>query len=194
MDRISAFMDGEAGQAEGHQAVLRLKQDDECLETWKTFHLIGDTMRGVPALRDDFSVRFHARIEQEPTLLAPRMVWRKPATLALSAAASLAAVSVVLSLVFTDNALQPQAQVAASPQSGATQVAASPQSGATQVAAVPQSGPTQIVMLPQPVAAANQARVNEYLMAHQEYSPSTTLQGVAPYVRTVSAIHENSVR
>ena len=183
MDRISAFMDGEAGQAEGHQAVLRLKQDDECLETWKTFHLIGDTMRGVPALRDDFSVRFHARIEQEPTLLAPRMVWRKPATLALSAAASLAAVSVVLSLVFTDNALQPQAQVAASPQSGATQVAA-----------VPQSGPTQIVMLPQPVAAANQARVNEYLMAHQEYSPSTTLQGVAPYVRTVSAIHENSVR
>jgi sigma-E factor negative regulatory protein RseA len=49
-------------------------------------------------------------------------------------------------------------------------------------------------MLPQPVSAANQARVNEYLMAHQEYSPSTTLQGVAPYVRTVSAVHEQSTR
>lgn len=172
MDRISTFMDGEASQMEAHQAVLRLKQDDGCLETWKTFHLIGDTMRGVPVLRDDFSARFRARMEQEPTLLAPRMIWRKPATLALSAAASLAAVTAVLMLVFTDNALQPQAQIAA----------------------VPKSAATQIVMLPQPVPAANQARVNEYLMAHQEYSPSTTLQGVAPYVRTVSVIHEQSVR
>lgn len=176
MDRISTFMDGEGSQMEAHQAVLRLKQDDGCLETWKTFHLIGDTMRGVPVLRDDFSARFHARMEQEPTLLAPRMIWRKPATLALSAAASLAAVTVVLMLVFTDNPLQPQAPIAAFP------------------AAVPKSGATQIVMLPQPVPAANQARVNEYLMAHQEYSPSTTLQGVAPYVRTVSVIHEQSVR
>lgn len=172
MDRISTFMDGEGSQMEAHQAVLRLKQDDGCLETWKTFHLIGDTMRGVPVLRDDFSARFHARMEQEPTLLAPRMSWRKPATLALSAAASLVAVTVVLMLVFTDNPLQPQAQIEA----------------------VPKSGATQIVMLPQPVPAANQARVNEYLMAHQEYSPSTTLQGVAPYVRTVSAIHEQSAR
>ena len=172
MDRISTFMDGEASQMEAHQAVLRLKQDDECLETWKTFHLIGDTMRGVPVRRDDFSTRFHARMEQEPTLLAPRTIWQKPATLALSAAASLAAVTAVLMLVFTDNALQPQAQIAA----------------------VPKSAATQIVMLPQPVPAANQARVNEYLMAHQEYSPSTMLQGVAPYVRTVSVIHEQSVR
>jgi sigma-E factor negative regulatory protein RseA len=172
MDRISTFMDGEASQMEAHQAVLRLKQDDECLETWKTFHLIGDTMRGVPVRRDDFSTRFHACMEQEPTLLAPRMSWQKPATLAFSAAASLAAVTAVLMLVFTDNALQPQAQIAA----------------------VPKSAATQIVMLPQPVPAANQARVNEYLMAHQEYSPSTTLQGVAPYVRTVSVIHEQSVR
>jgi sigma-E factor negative regulatory protein RseA len=172
MDRISTFMDGEASQMEAHQAVLRLKQDDECLETWKTFHLIGDAMRGVPVFRDDFSARFHARMEQEPTLLAPRMIWRKPATLALSAAASLAAVTVVLMLVFTDNPLQPQAQIAA----------------------VPKSEAAQVVMLPQPVSAANQARVNEYLMAHQEYSPSTTLQGVAPYVRTVSAIHEQNIR
>ena len=28
--------------------------------------------------------------------------------------------------------------------------------------------------------------MNEYLMAHQEFSPSTALQGVAPYIRSVS--------
>ncbi len=183
MDKISAFMDGEAGEMEVHQTILSLKQDDACLETWKTFHLIGDTMRGVPVLRDDFSARFHARMEQEPTLLAPRMIWRKPATLALSAAASLAAVTVVLTLVFTENPLQPQAPIAALP------ISASPQ-----IAAAPISAPAPIVVSPQPVSAANQARVNEYLMAHQEYSPSTTLQGVAPYVRTVSAQHEQSIR
>jgi hypothetical protein len=28
--------------------------------------------------------------------------------------------------------------------------------------------------------------MSEYLIAHQEYSPSTAIQGLAPYIRTVS--------
>ena len=28
---------------------------------------------------------------------------------------------------------------------------------------------------------------NEYLLVHQEYSPTTAMQGVRPYVRTVAA-------
>ena len=55
MDRISAFMDGETSRLEARQTLLRLKQDDECCETWKTFHLIGDVMRGEPVLDDDFT-------------------------------------------------------------------------------------------------------------------------------------------
>lgn len=175
MDRISVLMDGEASRQESQQTILRLKQSDECCETWKTFHLIGDTMRGDPVLRDDFTMSFHKRMEQEPTLLAPRMAWRKSANLALSAAASVAAVAIVLTLVLTDNPLKPQAQLAAAPKPATTQV-------------------IQAAALPQPVSAANQSRVNEYLMAHQEFSPSTTLQGVAPYVRTVSVAHDDSDR
>ncbi len=173
MDRISVFMDGEASRQESHQTFLRLKQSDECCDKWKTFHLIGDMMRGDPVLRDDFTLRFHQRMEQEPTLLAPRMTWRKSANLALSAAASIAAVAVVLTLALTDNPLKPQAQIAAAPKPESSQVA-------------------QTAALPQPVPAANQSRVNEYLMAHQEFSPSTALQGVAPYVRTVSVAHDDS--
>jgi sigma-E factor negative regulatory protein RseA len=30
-------------------------------------------------------------------------------------------------------------------------------------------------------------RISEYLIAHQEFSPSTSIQGVAPYIRTVSS-------
>ena len=104
-------------------------------------------------------------------MLAPRVGWRKPVRFALSAAASLAAVAVILTLVLTDNPLQPQSQMAAAPKLETT-------------------GSTQTAALPRPVPAANQSRVNEYLRAHQEFSPSTTLQGVAPYVRTVSAAQD----
>ena len=93
MERISAFMDGEAGQAETHHALLRLKQDTESNQIWAAYHLIGDTMRGDPLLRDDFMARFHARMESEPTQLAPRMSWREAAAIFLSHAIASAGVS-----------------------------------------------------------------------------------------------------
>lgn len=171
MDQISAFMDGETSHTEAHQTVSRLKQNDDCRETWGTFHLIGDVMRGDPLLREDFTMRFHARMEHEPTLLRPRYSWRKTVNYALSAAASLTAVALVLTLILADNPLKPQPQIAAAPKPEAA-----------------------VAALPQPVPAASQSKVNEYLRAHQEYSPSTALQGVAPYVRTVSAAPDSSNR
>ena len=167
MDRISAFMDGETMPHETEQAIRHLKQHQGHLESWHTFHLIGDAMRGDPMLRDDFTKRLRSRLQQEPTVLAPRFHWRKPLNLALSAVASLAAVAVILTLVTLENPLQPLAPVAVAPRPAMTEGAR---------AAAP----------PQPAATANQGRMNEYLMAHQEFSPSTALQGVAPYVRTVS--------
>jgi sigma-E factor negative regulatory protein RseA len=175
MEKISAFMDGESGQAETRQTMLRLRQKDECCDTWTTFHLIGDLMRGETMLRDDFMARFHAQMAHEPTQLAPRMTWRKSASYALSAAASVCAITVVLALVFTDNPLRPQVQTAAAPQTEATTIA-------------------RADVRPRPVAAANQGKVNEYLMAHQEFSPSNALQGVAPYVRMVSESHDGNGR
>jgi sigma-E factor negative regulatory protein RseA len=175
MDRISAFMDGESKQAEMKLTILRLEQSDECCEAWTTFHLIGDTMRGDPLLRDDFMARFHARMEKEPTQLSPRMIWRKSASYALSAAASLAAVAVVLALVLSDNPLQPQPPIAAAPKLAPPVVAQAP-------------------VTPRPVPAANRGGINEYLMAHQEFSPSTAFQGVAPYARTVAETHDGSAR
>ena len=125
-------------------------------------------MRGDPLLRDDFMARFHTRMESEPTQLAPRMSWRKSANYALSAAASISAIAVVLTLTLVDNPLRPQAPIAAAPRSDAPVLA--------------QGEP----------ARPRQGKVNEYLMAHQEYSPSTALQGVAPYVRTVSETHDGN--
>ena len=36
-------------------------------------------------------------------------------------------------------------------------------------------------------SASNDGSMNEYLLAHQGFSPSTALQGVTPYIRSVSA-------
>ena len=38
------------------------------------------------------------------------------------------------------------------------------------------------------------AGVADYLVAHQEFSPSTTMHGVASYMRTVSADESNGAR
>jgi sigma-E factor negative regulatory protein RseA len=38
----------------------------------------------------------------------------------------------------------------------------------------------------QQVAAPAGNGANDYLLAHQRYSPSSAMQGVAPYVRTVA--------
>ena len=176
MDRISAFMDGESGRQETQQVIRRLKQHPESRASWCTFHLIGDVIRGdsVPP-GDAFARRLRERLDTEPTVLAPRFSWRQPVNLALSAAASLAAIAVVLMLVLGDSVLAPQPPIATAP--------------ATTVA------PQQVAQLPgrpHPVPAAEPGHVNEYLMAHQEFSPLTTWHGVAPYVRTVSSTHHGS--
>lgn len=51
----------------------------------------------------------------------------------------------------------------------------------------PESAP-QMAMQQQPSATRQASyRVNDYLMAHQEFSPSTDVQGAASYIRTVAA-------
>ncbi len=175
MDRISAFMDGETGQHEGYQTMMRIEQHPACCDNWAVFHLIRDVLHGEPPiLREDFASRIHDRLRKENTVLAPRFRWRKAASYALSAAASLAAVAVVLALVLSDNSLRPAVQIVAAPR----------------IEAVQPTPPMQ----PAPTLARARGGINEYLMAHQEFSPSTAFQGVIPYVRTVSSPRDGSGR
>ena len=172
MERISAFMDGESGTAETRQAIGRLEDDAKSKDMWATYHLIGDVMRGEGVMHDDFLTRFHQRMETEPTQLAPRrFAWRKYREMGLAAAASLAAVAISVPIAMTLMKGQPQ-----------------------EIAQAPAPQPHVQRPRPAPSVAQAQGKVNEYLMAHQEYSPSTALQGVAPYVRTVSESHDGNNR
>ena len=159
--KISALMDGELGRQETDSAFEALHGDGDAREAWRNYHLIGDSMRETHMLSDSFAARVSERISQEPTVLAPRPARSRAANQpvwALSAAASLAAVALVGWLAF---APQDEASLAKAPSQGA------PAKEMAQVA---------------PPDTAD-----DYLLAHQGYSPRINLQGLAPYVRTVSS-------
>mgnify|MGYP006276458077 CR=1 FL=1 len=179
MDRISAFMDGESAPVESQQAIKRLHDDKECEKLWDCFHMVGDVMRGDPMLRADFVERLRHRIDEEPTVLAPRVRFSSTVRFAYSAAAAVAGIAVVVALVMTNNPLRPAVDIASANRKNET----------TQVARASATGPRA-----QPAPPPNAAQVNEYLMAHQEFSPRTALQGVVPYVRSVSEPHDGNRR
>jgi sigma-E factor negative regulatory protein RseA len=172
MDKISALMDGELLPRLALVQLARLKAEQELARCWQTFHVIGDALRGDQALSHRFDQRLTARLAEEPTVLAPqRGTAKRAVAYALSAAASLAAVALVAWVALVNNPLAPQAEIAKAPSSPA---AATPPA---QLASVPSGG-----------------KMNEYLIAHQEFSPSTALQGLAPYIRTVSSAQQGEGR
>ncbi|HXF66025.1 MAG TPA: sigma-E factor negative regulatory protein [Burkholderiales bacterium] len=179
MDRISALMDGELDEHQARREIARLGQDEELVRCWHIFHLIGDAMRGEPVLLSQhFSQRLSARLAAEPTVLAPR---RRPSArllaYALSAAASLSAVALVGWVALSGVGPAPRTEVAkaSAPAPTPTPVAA------PQIPAPPDTHPIQ------PSGLSSEGKMNEYLIAHQEFSPSTAIQGLAPYIRSVSS-------
>jgi sigma-E factor negative regulatory protein RseA len=154
---ISALMDGELDDKAAAALLAQIKQEDELLASWNTFHAISDALHETYLHTPKFPEKFRQRLEKEPTIIAPqpRLINSKPVTYALSAAASVAAVGFVLWAAYLGNSIEP------------TQVAK--QEAVVGVS----SGPSPQV-------------VNDYLLAHHEFSPSTVMQGVAPYVRSVS--------
>lgn len=168
MDNISAMMDGELEGHEAHQAMLRLKNVQQARESWSTYHMIGDIMRGESKPAFDVSRRVMATLETEPTVLAPQRLPRtnRALTYALSVAASISAVAVVGWMVFsTSNIASPPVEMAR---------------------AVPATPAVQSVAETRLVSSPSNGQMNEYLLAHQGVSPSTSLHGVAPYIRTIS--------
>lgn len=173
MDKISALMDGELDERHIQHELARLRQDGELRQTWNTFHLIGDAMRGERMLLTDVAGSLSRRLADEPTVLAPqRDRSRKATTYVLSAAASVAAIALVGWVALAPHQAQRPADIAQMQQAP---VAA---------AALPVPAPVQVT----PVASVPyDGSRNEYILAHQGFSPSTAIQGVAPYIRGVSA-------
>jgi sigma-E factor negative regulatory protein RseA len=157
-DQISVLMDGELDDKSAAMTIDALESDGEARDTWRTYHLISDALGKSRVLSEGFSGRVAAALAKEPTVLAPRRRAAAEPRRWVALAAGVAAVSLVGWLGFA-----PQ-QTALPP------VAQAPK-------ALPEAR-QQLVPLP--------SGTNDYLLAHQAFSPRMSLQGMAPYVRTVS--------
>lgn len=165
-DTISALMDGELARGESTAPLQALGGEGDARETWRKYHLIGDAMRETRGLSPGFNTRLLARLASEPTVLAPRRsaVLLQPSRWTLMPmAASAAAVALVAGGFYS---LQGESPVS---------LAKAPGSLAA-------SAPLEV----QQVQVAPPAGADDYLLAHQGYSPRNSLQGAAPYVRIVS--------
>lgn len=150
--RISALTDGELDHDEANEILISAREQPELQQKWNMYHLIGDSLRQTSPLSPDFNARIAGQLAKEPTVLAPRRILpHRGSLIALSAAASVAAVSVVAWVALQFNH-----------QSGL---------GETTSAVVAESSAA---------SAPTEINVNGYLAAHQEYSHTVQLSRYYP--------------
>jgi sigma-E factor negative regulatory protein RseA len=160
-EKLSALIDGEL-ENEVHAHLGKLRTDPELRAAWDVYHLIGDCLRGHAGA--EIAPRVIARLRDEPTVLAPpreRSATRRIGWYGMYAAASAAAVAVVAWTAF------PGWHEA--PQLAGNTVATNQEAAADNL----------VVSLPA-------SEVEAYLLAHQPYSHVSAMQGLAPFVRSVS--------
>jgi sigma-E factor negative regulatory protein RseA len=163
-EKLSALMDGELDERAAGETIDALRAEGEALETWRLYHLISDGLRDTRLLSAGFTARLAERLSSEPTVLAPgRLPGRTPAQ--RFAFAAVASVAAVGLVGWLAFGPQPQA----------------PRPLAQ---AEPPISPVTVPMT---------SAANDYLLAHQGFSPRVSLQGMVPYVRTV-AEHTVAVR
>jgi sigma-E factor negative regulatory protein RseA len=108
-DQLSALMDGEMAVADSEHLITSAKSGGEMKQSWASYHLIGDAMRGETYLSHDFSNRVMTALENEPSVIAPaaataRLETTVKSTKFWSVAASVAAVLFVGMTVFQQQA------------------------------------------------------------------------------------------
>ena len=171
---ISALADGELGDGQLGKALEALRGDASMQTSWSRYHLIRDTLHSnlESRIATNLHQRIAAAIEQEPVLLAPQRPqrsWLRHAA-GLAVAASVTGVAVL----------------------GVQQMNSSEQAKpAATMAEVMQ--PQNIVRIEEPAVAANSLPEGQqdnqnlapYLVNHNEYSVSSGMHGMLPYVRIV---------
>lgn len=153
---ISALMDGELFDDDAEAVLDKLKRNPDKHDEWRTYHLISDVLRQSDHVHANINIAIRERLQAEPTVLAPRS--RVSHNVRWFALSAAASV-----MAFTLVAWL-------SVQIGSETV---PQ------IAMQQSNAVHSVNLP-----AN--GLDDYLVAHQEFSPSLDVYGMTSYVHTVA--------
>lgn len=166
-EQLSALVDGECELSEQEWMLTRLTRDADLKVRWQRYHMVSDAMKNnLPAaINTGFADRIRQVIDDDsPPLrtstseISPSFSWYKPVT-GFALAASVATVAVVgLQLAEQGDAVEGDEQ---------SRLAATVGEGAPDV------------------ESSQTARLNTYLVNHNEYASRNTVQGVLPYVRIV---------
>lgn len=154
---ISALMDGELFDDDVGMVMDQLKRDQATRMNWATYHLIGDVLRQPDHIHSDLSAKVHERMLDEPALLVSRGHAVKQ-KMRTFALSAVASLSAVGVVAWMSLQISPEI--------------------------APQLVMQQAAM--RPASMQIQPKSDDYLMAHQEFSPSTDVNGGASYIRTVS--------
>lgn len=187
-EQISALADGELRDSQLDLALAALR-DTDAKADWELYHRIGDALRSEEvadvSISEGFSARLAARLEAEPTIIAPAGLpvsrdaaqnkvrrWALPGFAAAAAMAGVAFFTTPQLMV----ALQGEPAVSAS-ESVVAEVGPA-------VAPVPEANA---------VAAGGEvvlrdAHIDDYLLAHQRFSPS--VYSSAQYARSAALATE----
>ncbi len=206
MERLSALMDDELDRRAIDGELDQIKGDPQREEAWATYHMIGDALRGQIDPVRGIDERVRTILANGPTVLAPRSwkIGRAVQRVALPLAASVCGVAVVAWLALSSNSVISPAGNLATQDVVQTPTQLVQQSnfagvdeaglneGGLNEGGLNEGGLNELALDASgtgEIETANSATddMNEYLMAHQQFSPSTAMQGVVPYVRTVSS-------
>ncbi len=157
-EQISALMDDEIAVEDAEHLLTSINVSKSAAQAWNHYHLIGDVMRNDVGLSLDFKQKLMHKLDQEPTVLAPsaskaslsKADAHKKLPASWSIAASFAAVMVVGWM-----ALQQQTH-------------------SDPVNSIALAKTEVNVASPAKVAVADETIPDEYLMAHQSFSPSAS--------------------
>ena len=154
---ISALMDGELFEDEAESLLDLVKLDSDMHKGWEMYHLIGDVLRQPEHIHCGLSAKVRERMQDEPTVLAP---CDRVVKQKIRTFALSAAASLAAVGVVAWMSLQIGHEAA------------------------PQMAMLQNSL--RPASVQIKSKSNDYLMAHQEFSPSTDMNGGAYYIRNVS--------
>ncbi len=164
---ISALLDNELEQTETDHAIDELRRNEGLQQAWLVYHMIGDSLRRTQVCSCDLSVRVMEGLKEEPIVLLPARIRQRPrlVKIAKPLAAAVMGAAAVGWVALSLNGSSPIHQA--------------------------QQG------LPSDEVAMNfgkpgyQNSLQEYVLAHQTHSYGYGIQGIAPYVRSVSEIRQS---
>lgn len=182
-EQISLFADGELHPAE-HVRLLSLLREPQARASWDTYHHIGDAMRSSDTamlLSPDFEGRMAARLAAEPAYLGAD---RAPLPESLTQAAQEAAAQ------GTTRRLRrfaiPGAAVAAAV---VLSVAVGHKPGGAGLVRFGQSADS-VAAVVAPITVLRDPQIDEYLLAHQRFSPS--VYSTAQFARSATFATESA--